>query len=85
MNDKLKYKKEEDERDVVTTIYAEDTQSRAAAKTLGELERRNSEGLTRVCKEPMAMRLNVHESKTVYMILATQGIRARENLENRQS
>ena len=85
INDKLKYRKVEDERDVVTTIYADDTQSRAAAKTLGELEKRNSEGLTRVCKELKAMRLKVNESKTVYMILATQGIRARENLENRQS
>ena len=70
---------------MITTIYADDTQSRAAAKTLGELERRNSEGLTKVCKELKAMRLKVNESKTVYMILATQGIRARENLENRES
>ena len=31
------------------------------------------------------MRLKVNESKTVYMILATQGIRIRENLDNRES
>ena len=33
----------EDERDVITTIYADDTQSRAAAKTIDELERRKVE------------------------------------------
>ena len=71
--------------DVVTTIYADDTQSRAAARTLGELEKQNSKGLTRVCQELKAMRLKVNESKTVYMILATQGIRRRENLDNKES
>ena len=31
------------------------------------------------------MRLKVNESKTVYIILASQGIRTRENLDNRIS
>ena len=31
------------------------------------------------------MRLKVNESKTVYMILTTQGIRRRENLDNKES
>jgi hypothetical protein len=48
-DDRLSCKKFEDERDVITTIYADDTQSRAAAKTLRELEKRNSEGVSRVC------------------------------------
>ena len=84
-DDRLKCKMVEGEMDVVTTIYADDTQSRAAARTLGELEKRNSKGLTRVCQELKAMRLKVNESKTVYMILATQGIRRRENLDNKES
>ena len=41
--DCLKYRKTEDERDVVTTIYADDTQSRTSARTLRELEKRNGE------------------------------------------
>ena len=83
--DSLKYRQIEDERDVVTTIYADDTQSRASARSLHELERRNGEGVTRVCKALKAMRLKVNESKTTYMILASQGIRMRENLANKVS
>ena len=84
-DDSLKYRQAEDERDVVTTIYADDTQSRASARTLKELEKRNGEGVSRVCKALKAMRLKVNESKTTYMIMATQGIRTRENLMNRVS
>ena len=69
-NDRLKCKTTEHESDVVTTIYANDTQSRAASKTVGELEKRNSKGLTKVCHELKAMRLKVNESITIYMILA---------------
>ena len=83
--DSLRYKQEEDEKDVVTTIYADDTQSRASARTLKELEKRNEEGVTKVCKALKAMRLKVNESKTTYMILATQGIRTRENLATKVS
>ena len=83
--DSLKYRHVEDDRDVVTTIYADDTQSRASAKTLHELEKRNGEGVTRVCKALKAMRLKVNKSKTTYMILATQGIRVREKLANKTS
>ena len=83
--DSLKYRRVEDERDVVTTIYADDTQSRASARTLKELEKRNGEGVTRVCRALKAMRLKVNESKTTYMIMATQGIRTRENLMNKVS
>ena len=85
VTDKLSYRKEKDEKDVVTTIYADDTQSRASAKTLKELERRNGEGVTRVCKALKALRLKVNETKTTYMIIATQGIRLRENLANKVS
>ena len=33
INDKLLYRKEKDDKDVVTTIYADDTQSRASARS----------------------------------------------------
>ena len=72
----------EDEEDVITTIYADDTQSRAAAKTKEELEQTNSVGLKKVCQELKALRLKVNEGKTTYMVLATQGIRRRENLNS---
>ena len=85
VTDSLRYRKEENEKDVVTTIYADDTQSRASAKTLKELERRNGEGVTRVCKALKALRLKVNESKTTYMIIATQGVRIRENIANKNS
>ena len=80
--DGLAQKMTEDEADVITTIYADDTQSRAAAKTKEELERRNSVGLTKVCQELKSLRLKVNEGKTTYMVLATQGIRRRENLNS---
>ena len=82
--DRLKQKIMEDPRDLVTTIYADDTQSRAAAKSLQELERRNGEGLIKVCKELKALRLKVNEGKTVYMVLATPGIRRRDGHINSQ-
>ena len=81
--DSLAFKMNEDEKDVITTIYADDTQSRAAAKMLEELETRNSEGLTKVCQELKALRLKVNEGKTTYMVLATQGIRRREDLSSK--
>ena len=81
-NDRLHQKPREEEGDVVTTIYADDTQSRTSAKTLVELERQNSRGLTEVCKEMKTLRLKVNEDKTVYMILATSGRRRQENLES---
>ena len=56
--DKLLYRREKDEKDIVTTIYADETQSRASARTLKELEMRNGEGVTRVCKALKALRLN---------------------------
>ena len=80
--DRMAQKLSEDEEDVITTIYADDTQSRAAAKTRNELERRNSEGLTKVCQELKSLRLKVNEGKTPYMVLATQGRRRRENLSS---
>ena len=83
--DNLHYRTEEDVNDVVTTIYADDTQSRASARTLRELEKRNGEGVSRVCKALKALRLKVNESKTTYMIMATQGIRIREDLANKVS
>ena len=82
VGDQLRTKENEEAEDVLTTIYADDTQSRASAKTKEELERRNSRGLTRVCEELKALRLKVNEDKTTYMILATQGRRARENLDS---
>ena len=80
--DQLKTKEKEEDNDVLTTIYADDTQSRTSAKTKKELEQRNSSGLTRVCEELKKLRLKVNEDKTTYMILATQGRRARENLDS---
>ena len=80
--DSLKTKESEEAEDVLTTIYADDTQSMASAKTKRELEQRNSRGLTRVCEQLKALRLKVNEDNTTYMILATQGRRARENLES---
>ena len=50
-----------------------------------ELEKRNGEGVTRVCKALKALRLKVNESKTTYMIMAIQGIQIRENLVNKVS
>ena len=72
----------EDPSDVVTTIFADDTQSRAAGKTKTELEKRNSEGLTKICNELKAMRLKVNEGKTTYMVLASMGRRRLEDLSS---
>ena len=80
--DSLKIKENEEAKDVLTTIYADDTHSRASAKTKRELEQRNSRGLTKVCEELQSLRLKVNKDKTTYMILTTQGRRARENLES---
>ena len=76
--DGLRQRMVEDPRDLITTIYADDTQSRAASKNLKDLEKRNGEGLTKVCNELKALRLKVNEGKTVYMVLATPGIRRRD-------
>ena len=78
--DELKQKKTEEVGDVVTSIYADDTQSRTSAKTKQELEMKNSRGLTVICRELKALRLKVNEDKTTYMVLGTQGRRAREDL-----
>ena len=78
----LRQKMREDPRDVLTTIFADDTQSRASAKTKAELERRNSEGLTRICRELKTMRLKVNEGKTTYMVLASLGRRRLEDLDS---
>ena len=67
---------------MLTSIFADDTQSTAAAMTLHELERRNSMGLTKICKEMKALRLKVNEDKTTYMVLITQGRRRQENLSS---
>ena len=80
LGDSLKQKLKEDPDDVVTTIFADDTQSRASARTKAELERRNSEGLTKICRELKAMRLKVNEGKTTYMVLASMGRRRLEDL-----
>ena len=80
--DCLKQKRREDQSDVVTTIFADDTQSRASAKTKAELERRNSEGLTKICSQLKAMRLKVNEGKTTYMVLASMGRRKLEDLNS---
>ena len=61
MMDGLHLREGEDDKDVVTTIYADDTQSRASAKTLKELEKQNREGVTKVCKTLKALRLKVNE------------------------
>ena len=76
--DSLKQRLEEDPRDVITTMYADDTQSRAASKDLKEWEERNGQGITKVCTELKALRLKVNEDKTVYMVLTTPGIRRRD-------
>ena len=80
--DTLKTKEKNEAEDVLTTIYANDSKSRASAKTKKELEERNSRGLTKVCEQLTALRLKVNEDKTTYMILATQGRRAWEDLES---
>ena len=82
--DGLRQRMEEDSKDLITTIYADDTQSRTAAKTLKELEKRNGDGLTKVCKELKSLRLKVNEGKTVYMVMATPGIRRRDGECNSQ-
>ena len=73
IGDKLKTKENEEAEDVLTTIYADETQTRALAKTKRVLEQRNCSGLIKVCEEPKALRLKVNEDKTTYMILATRG------------
>ena len=47
---------------MLTTIYADDTQSRTSAKTKEELERRNSVGLTKICKEMKSFHLKVNDA-----------------------
>ena len=80
--DRLLQKLWEEDGDVLTMIYADDTQSRTSAKTKKELEERNSQGLTEICKQMKALRLKVNEDKTSYLVLATQGRRRLENLES---
>ena len=80
--DCLMQKMKEDPADVITTIFADDTQSRASARTKAELERRNSEGLTIIFKELKAMRLKVNEGKTSYMVLTSMGRRRQEDLSS---
>ena len=80
IHDKLIQKMREEDEDVITSIYADDSQSRTSAKTKRELEIRNSRGLTVICKELKALRLKVNEDKTTYMVLGTQGRRTREDL-----
>ena len=63
--DSLRQKLKEDPEDVITTMYADDTQSRAASRELKELERRNGTGITKVCNQLKALRLKVNEDKTV--------------------
>ena len=82
IQDCLKQKIVDDDEDVLTTIYADDTQSRTSAKTLKELERKNNIGLTKICKEIKSLRLKVNEDKTTYLVLATQGRRCREDLRS---
>ena len=82
LGDRLLQKQQQEEGDVVTTVYADDTQSRTSAKTKQELERRNSRGLTAICRELKNLRMKVNEDKTTYMVLATRGRRERENLES---
>ena len=81
--DGLQQKIVENEEVVLTTIYADDIQSRASAKTLTELKRRNSMGLTQICEEMKSLRLNVNEDKTTNLVLATQGRRYREDLQSK--
>ena len=81
-HDGLKQKIVEEDGDVLTTIYADDTQSRTSAKSLQELERRNGIGLTRICEEMKSLRLKVNEDKTTYLVIATQGRRCREDLKS---
>ena len=83
MHDVLKQKVVEEDGDVLTTIYADDTQIRTSAKTLRELELRNSRGLTRICEEMKSLRLKVNEDKTTYLVLASQGRRCREDLQSK--
>ena len=63
---------------MVTTLYADDTQNRAAAKNLKELEKRNGREITKACNELKSLRLKVIEGKTVYMVLSTPGIRRKD-------
>ena len=72
----------EDPAGVITTIFADNTQSRASSKTKAKLEKRNSEGLTKICKELKAMRLKVNEGKTAYMVLASMRRRRLEDLNS---
>ena len=64
-------KKKEEDGDVVTSLYADDSQSRTSANTMQELERRNSCALTIICRELKAFWLKVNEDTTTYMVLAS--------------
>ena len=70
---------------MITTMYADDTQSRAASRELKELERRNGTGITKVCNQLKALRLKVNEDKTVYMVLTTPGMRRRDGCVKSQT
>ena len=70
--DELKQKKTEEAGDVVTSIYADATQSSTSANIKEELEMKNSRGLTVICRELKALRLKVNQIKTTYMVLGTQ-------------
>ena len=80
IHDKLLQKKEEEDEDVVTSLYADYSQSRTSAKTKYELETHNSRGLTQICEELKAFQLKVNEDKTTYIVIATQGRKTREDL-----
>ena len=54
-HDKLLQTKEEEDGDVVTSLYADDSHSRTSAKTKSELETRNSRRLTEIFRELKAL------------------------------
>ena len=65
------HKKKKADGDVVTSLFADGSQSRTSANTMHELERRNSCGLTIICREQNALWLKVNKDKTKYMVLAS--------------
>ena len=69
---------------VITSAYADDTQSKCAHNKLDELERINAEGITRVCEGLKSLRLKVNEEKTVYLLVMSSQRRTAElNLKRR--
>ena len=59
-DDRLLQKEKEEDGDVLSSVYADDTQCRTSAKTKLKLERQNTKGLNEICRQLKALRMKIN-------------------------